>query len=216
MNPEGPTITILPAIPAPSSIDEVNHRIANSLQLLSVMVSVTARDIADPDARAALASTQRQIGAIARVHRQLCLSHEAAAADLAAYLKALGQDLELSFGNAAAGPRVLVHAENVRVSPEAATSIGIIVSEIVINACKYAYAPGVRGDVRITLLTIPGGYSLEIEDRGGGMASTAPGSGLGGRLVALMSARLGASHGWEDARPGTRFVLRVYSPATTL
>jgi two-component sensor histidine kinase len=208
----GPAITVLPAAPEPSSADEINHRIANSLQLLQAMVSVEARGIEDPAALAALDMTQRRIGAIAGVHRQLYRTHEASTVDLGAYLDELGQELDAGCANAAVGRRVLVDASPVAVAASEATAIGIMVSELVGNACKYAYAPDEPGDVRIALRPMLfGGYILEVEDRGHGRARDAApqGSGLGSRLIDMMATRLGGWHGYDDARPGTRFVFCV-------
>lgn len=205
----GPAITVLPAAPEPTSADEINHRIANSLQLLAAMVSVESRGIQDPAALAALDMTQRRIRAIASVHRHLYRTHETSGIDLGAYLKELGCDLEAGLASAAAGRRILVHASPVTVTAEEATAIGIIVSELVGNACKHAYAPDEPGDVRIALGATPFcGYVLEVEDRGRGLARAA-GTGMGSRLIDMMAARLGARHGYHDAQPGTRFALCV-------
>jgi two-component sensor histidine kinase len=206
------SIAYLPPIAEPNCADEANHRVANSLQLLAAMVSVEARNIVDPAARAALDTTIRRIGAIAGVHRRLYQARETARVDLGAYLEDLGAELEESCGDAATGRHVIVAAEPIDVAPEAATAIGVIVSELVGNACKYAYPAGKPGDVRVVLRGIPlGGYSLIVSDRGRGMvAGAAPqGTGLGGQLVAMMARKLGASHGWTDARPGTCFTMTV-------
>ncbi|MEI9851525.1 MAG: hypothetical protein WDN24_12585 [Sphingomonas sp.] len=54
------------------------------------------------------------------------------------------------------------------------------------------------------------GYALEVEDRGRGIVPGAVhGTGFGARLIEMMAARLGGTHGYHDARPGTRFALRV-------
>lgn len=203
-------IAVLPAEPDPCRADEANHRVANSLQLLAAMVSIEARQVADPAARAALDTTLRRIGAIARIHQLLYRSRDAETVDLGAYLAELGADLEASIADSGAGRRVQVEAAPLPVSPETAMSIGIIVSELVGNACKYAYAPGAPGDVRVTLQATPAGsLRLEVSDRGRGIApGAAPrGSGLGSRLIAMMATRLGADFAWRDAAPGTRFVL---------
>ncbi|WP_404339751.1 ATP-binding protein [Sphingomonas sp. MMS12-HWE2-04] len=103
-------------------------------------------------------------------------------------------------------------AQTVEVNAEDATSIGILVSELVGNACKYAYAADEPGDIAIQLETLPlGGYRLDVADRGCGMAADAApqGTGLGARLIAMMASRLGGEQGWHDAGPGTRFTLRV-------
>jgi two-component sensor histidine kinase len=207
---------VLPPLADPSSADEINHRIANSLQLISAMISIEARAIVDPVAQVALDRTRQRIGAIAGVHRQLYQAGETGAVDLAVYLRDLGRDLEQGCADSDAGRQILVEAAPVVVAPEEATSIGIIVSELVGNACKYAYAPGQAGDVRIRLAAAAGGgYRLEVEDDGRGMVpGQAPqGSGLGGRLIEMMAARLGGRPDWDEAHAGTRFVMRVHAPA---
>jgi two-component sensor histidine kinase len=209
---EAGPVTVLPALPEPSSADETNHRVANSLQLLAAMVSIEARRIVDPAAVAALDITLRRITAIAGVHRQLYLSRAAATVDLRAYLEDLGAELEQSCADAGMGRRVLVFAEALDVAPEVATSLGVIVSELVSNACKYAYAAGEPGEVRIALRGMPfGGYSLDVSDRGRGIVpgASARGSGLGSQLIAMMANRLGGRFGWLDAQPGTCFTLHV-------
>jgi len=205
-------VTVLPPAPESSSANEINHRLANSLQLLSAMVSAEARGIQDPVAAAALDRTLRRIGAIAGVHRQLYRSDQGMMVNLGTYLDELGGDLEESVADTAAGRYVIVHAAGVMVSAEEATSIGIIVSEIVTNAFKHGYAPGASGIVSIALRAGgPGGYLLEVKDSGQGRNpdSAARGTGLGGRLVGMMATKLGGHYAWLDARPGTCFELCV-------
>jgi two-component sensor histidine kinase len=205
-------ITILPPLPDRGSAREAHHRIANSLQLLSAMVSIEARGIADPTALAALDMTMRRINAIAGVQRMLYLSSDAATVDLGVYLEDLGAQLEQGCADAGAGRHVRVFAQRIEVAAEDATALGVIVSELVGNACKYAYPADAPGDVRVALRALPlGGYVLEVSDRGQGIVPDADpqGSGLGSRLIAMMAGRLGGHPIWRDAQPGTHFELYV-------
>lgn len=209
-------VTVLPALPQPGSVEEAHHRIANSLQLLAAVVSVEAHRIADPVALAALDLTMRRITAIAGVQRMLYQSPAATSVDLGAYLQDLGAELDRGCGNAGVGRHVRVDARSVKVSAEDATAVGVIVSELVGNACKYAYPVGMPGDVRVTLRArsggyVSGGYVIEVSDSGAGILPDADpkGTGLGSRIVAMMAHRLGAQMNWRDARPGTRFTLAV-------
>jgi two-component sensor histidine kinase len=214
-DPQSAIVSVLPpSKPGPefSAADEIHHRVANSLQLLSAIVFAEARDIQDPAAAAALDMTLRRIAAIAGVHRQLYRSGRAATVNLGTYLDELGGALEESVADTAAGRFVMVHAAGVVVPAEEATAIGIIVSEIVTNAFKHAYVPGASGIVSIALRAgAAGGYLLEVKDRGAGHQadSIARGSGLGGRLVGMMATKLGGHYAWLNARPGTCFELCV-------
>lgn len=205
---------IAPASP-PVAIDhhsETNHRLANSLQLLAAMVAMSAREVTDHAAQTALAETHRRIEAIGRLHRHLHSRRSEPLLNLAAYLHELGRDLEDGYCDVASGRRVIVDAADVLVSQDNALAVGILISELVGNACKYAYEPRMPGDIRIIVRSLPShGYLLMVEDRGVGRCDTVPvaGSGLGSRLIDVMTARLrGRSH-WEDARPGTRFLMSV-------
>ena len=74
-------------------LGEVNHRVANSLQLVSAMVRLQAGALADPTARAALDDTQRRIGAIAQVHRRLYSANDVESVDMRDYLGSLIEEL---------------------------------------------------------------------------------------------------------------------------
>jgi two-component sensor histidine kinase len=198
---------ILPPLCEPSAADEANHRIANSLQLVAAMIAMEAHKVSDPAALAALDMTGRRIGAIAGVHRQLYQAGAGGTVDLAAYLTALGGELAGAY--AGAGRMILVDAASVTVAAEEAGAIGLIVSELVINACKYAYAMGEAGSVSIALRPTAGGYRLEVADHGRGMGGGVRGGGHGSTLIQAMAKRLGGRCAWQDARPGTHFVLDV-------
>jgi two-component sensor histidine kinase len=198
--------TALPAAPPPSVSDEVNHRLANHLQLIAALISVEARDVVDPQLLAVLTRTQHRITAIGQVHRQL-YAHAADEVDLGAYLEDLGGQLAQS---CAPHRRIIVDAETVPVSGSTASSIGILATELITNACKHAYAPAEPGDVRVTLRRLDdGAYRLTVEDRGRGSAAGSGDAGLGSRLMAAMVTKIGAVMFREDARPGTCFRIDV-------
>jgi two-component sensor histidine kinase len=198
-------------------LGEMNHRVANSLQLVSAMVSLQARGIADPAAREALRATQRRIEAVAQVHSRLYRSHGAEDVDLAAYLADLAGQLHDSYDRP-----ISVEAAAMRVPVDRAISIGVIVSELVSNACKYAYDAREPGGVSVRLSTDPGGgYRLEVADRGIGLPAEGRvrgtgmpaegrvrGTGMGRHLIELMAQSLRATGGYEAAPAGTRYVLR--------
>jgi two-component sensor histidine kinase len=193
-------------------LHEVNHRVANSLQLVSAFVHLQASSVGDEAARAALESTTQRIAAIAQVHRRLYSSGDVERVDMQDYLVALAEELEQTWSTPASPRRVLVDAAPVRLKTDRAVSVGIIVTELVSNACKYAYGEGQAGEVRVSLQ--PDGddsFRLNVQDDGPGMAEgQAPkGTGLGARLIAAMARSLASSVVFDTHYRGVSATLRA-------
>ncbi|UYY58437.1 sensor histidine kinase [Sphingomonas sp. S2-65] len=205
-HPAPPQATVLPGTMMPGAADEVNHRMANHLQLLAALIAVEARGVSDPEGLAALERTQQRIAAIGGVHRHL-YAGGTGEVDMGDYLETLGEQLSLS---CARHRRVLVDAETVPVTSATASLIGILATELVTNACKHAYAAGEAGGILIGLRRLPGGTCrFTVEDRGRGTRGHTGRTGLGTRLIDASVAKLGAVARWEDACPGTRFRMDV-------
>jgi two-component sensor histidine kinase len=187
-------------------LKEVNHRVANSLQLVSAMVALQANGLADEGAKAALADTQRRISAIGQVHRRLYTSDDVESVDMQEYLAALVSELRETWS-----PRDLkLSAEPIRLPTDRAVSLGVIVTELVSNACKYAY-PGGPGEVRVALHRDHDHFRLAVEDDGIGMPLDAQprGTGLGTRLIRSMAQSLQSVVEYEPGSPGVRATLRA-------
>ncbi len=194
-----------PGAAIPSAADEANHRIANQLQLVAALIAVEARG-ASPETLAALDRTRERIVAIGAVHRHLHMS-EGDAIDLGGYLEDLGERLSRSCGP---GRSVIVDIEAVPVTGAVATMVGVLAAELVTNACKHAYRADEPGAILLTLHRRANGcYRFMVEDRGRASDAPSSGTGLGSHLIHATAAKLGATVMWEDARPGTRFVMSV-------
>jgi two-component sensor histidine kinase len=191
---------------------EVNHRVANSLQLVSAFVQLQAAAVRDEAARAALQDTQRRIEAVGQVHRRLYTSDDVESVDMQAYLTALVREVEETWPQSGAGPRLRLAAEPLRVGTDRAVSLGVIVNELITNACKYAYAPGQPGEVRVSLAREgEGAVRLVVEDDGRGLRpGEAPqGTGLGGQVIRAMTQSLGARLEYDPAHSGVRAIVRA-------
>jgi two-component sensor histidine kinase len=191
-------------------LHEVNHRVANSLQLVSAFVHLQAATVVDEGARAALESTKQRIAAIAQVHRRLYSSGDVERVDMRDYLGALAEELEQTWSTPSSPRRVRVDVAPVRLQTDRAVSVGIIVTELVSNACKYAYPEGVAGDVRVLLRPAhEGHFRLNVQDDGPGLsADEAPkGTGLGARLIAAMAASLESEVVFDEVASGVSATL---------
>lgn len=192
-------------------LGEVNHRVANSLQLVTAMIRLQASALSDDQAREALEDTQRRIGAIAQVHRRLYTASDVENVDMRDYLRALIDELGETWSSDAAPRRLALTAEPIKLPTDRAVSLGVIVTELVTNACKYAYPTG-GGEVRVGLRPLDAAaFELVVEDDGCGMAPNASprGTGLGQKLIRAMAQSLQAEFGYDDAYTGVRATLRA-------
>lgn len=192
-------------------LHEVNHRVANSLQLVSAFVQMQAQDLKDPTSRAALKDTQQRIEAIIQVHKRLYSSDDVESVDMQDYLSALVRELEDTWSTPAAPRRMKIDAEGVRLKTDQAVSVGVIVNELVANACKYAYAADQSGEVRVTLGHNGGGLLLAVEDDGAGIVEggNPRGTGLGGRLIRAMASSLRSEVIYDPSHAGVRATIRL-------
>ena len=187
-------------------LHEVNHRVANSLQLVSAFVYMQARNVQNEEARAALDDTQRRIAAIAQVHRRLYTGDSVNRVDMAGYLGALLADLEETWSTPEAPRTLSLSADPIAVDTDNAVAVGLIVNELVSNACKYAYGPDAAGEVRVTLKAEGDKFLLRVEDDGVGMPAdgAVKGTGLGSKLVNAMAATLKSAVNYEPGHKGVR------------
>ncbi|WP_082463192.1 sensor histidine kinase [Sphingomonas sp. Leaf34] len=192
-------------------LGEVNHRVANSLQLVSAMVRLQATALTDPSAREALEDTQRRIQAIAQVHRRLYTSNDVENVDMQEYLGALVDELAETWSTDALPRALTLLAEPIRLPTDRAVSLGVIVTELVTNACKYAY-PTSGGEVRVVLRRIDDDIVLlAVEDDGCGIPEDAVprGTGLGTKLIRAMAQSLQTIVEYDPTHTGVRATLRA-------
>ena len=189
---------------AEALLSEVNHRVANSLALVAALVRLQSNSVSDRSAKEALNVTQVRIQAVASVHQRLYASGDTSVVDLDAYLSSLLQDMEAALRSEGHGASLRYELEPVRLKTDSSVNLGVIVTEWVTNAFKYAYPTG-SGEVRVKLKRGADGQSiLVVEDDGIGRTDgPAKGSGLGTRIVSAMARTIGAEIDYFSRHPGT-------------
>jgi two-component sensor histidine kinase len=187
-------------------LTEGNHRIANSLQLVSALVRQQGLAVQDPVVSAELLSTECQIGAIATVHRLLCTRCDSNIIPLYAYLESIINAFSLAFARRDMPRRIVLTGQQIYAPTEHAIYIGMITSELISNACKYAYGEGAHGEVRVNLRSCSRDLILHIEDDGPGfdLVSEPVGPGLGLQMMMAMAKRLGATIRFDPNHQGAR------------
>ena len=196
-------------------VAEVNHRVANSLTLVASLVKLQANALADRSAKDTLDETYGRIVAIGEVHKRLYSSSDVRFVALDEYLKGLLDQLAASMHGAGLGARLSYDLEPLRLRTDASVNLGVVVTEWVTNAFKYAY-PGGTGEVRITLKALGDSRAeLVVEDDGIGRDADRPaqGTGVGTRLVTAMTGTLRAELAYLARTPGTAARLVFALPA---
>jgi two-component sensor histidine kinase len=189
-------------------LKEANHRVANSLQLVSAFVQMQASSLQNEEARIALKDTQQRIRAIGQVHRRLYTSDEIATVDMADYLKVLVEELEGTWSTPSSPRHVVLDVADVRLNTDQAVSVGVVVNELVSNACKYAYNEGESGEIRVSLMRQAECFQLVVEDDGKGTVPQSKGTGLGTKLIRAMAQSLNAAIEYGDG-PNVRVMLQA-------
>jgi two-component sensor histidine kinase/CHASE3 domain sensor protein len=190
-------------------LSEVNHRVANSLAMVSSLISLQSRGLTDPAAKAALTETQDRIFAISLVHKRLYSSSDARVVSLDEYLAGLIDHLKTSMRSESRGTTLTADLQPIQLGTDASVNLGVIVTEWVTNAFKYAYPEG-AGEIRVRLRSAADNtITLEVEDDGVGKVEGAPakGTGLGTRIVSSMASSLGATIEYRERQPGTTAIL---------
>lgn len=185
---------------------EVNHRVANSLQLVGVLVRMQMRAITDTVAQQALRETQSRINAISLIHKSLYTSGDVTNVALNDYLGAMLANLETAMNKDGHTAILKCYLEPVSLPTDASVSLGVAVQELVTNAFKYAYPEDRPGEVRVRLKRLDDGKAeLTVEDDGVGIApgATHAGTGLGSKIIQTMAAALQTRVEYINRRPGT-------------
>lgn len=183
---------------------EVNHRVANSLTLVSSLVRLQSGAVSDAAAKRALAETQSRIQAIAQMHKHLFTSADVGQVAVDQYLSALLSQLEAAMASDGSGITLKCVFEPVTLATNESINLGIIVTEWVTNAFKYAYGDR-QGEVRVRLEQREGTVEIVVEDDGIGLKEkrSVQGTGLGTRIVGTIAGSMSAKVSYRDRGPGT-------------
>ena len=190
---------------------ELDHRLANSLQLAADMLIFEQVRVRDPAARQALVEAAGRLTAVGHLHRFLSAQHDTADVDLDPFLTELCGLIGASTGLACTAA-----IEPVHVPGDVAQQLAMATNELAMNAVKHAYAKGQPGALHVEGHREGGVWRLTVTDEGEGLGHGFSTEGKGGLGMAILRAIVrqlrGTLHAESDH--GARFTIDV--PQATL
>ena len=186
-------------------LDELQHRIANSLQIVASVLLQSARTAPSEEARSRISEAHHRVMSVAALQHQLALSH-LEKVDLGPYLTALCRSISASMIHDPAKLAIEVDVGHKFIEANVSLGLGLIVTELVINALKHAFPDHRAGTIVVGYTSGTDGWTLTVRDDGIGMPASAGAvrTGLGSSIVTALTAQLGAVLVVATASPGTR------------
>jgi len=147
---------------------EVYHRTKNNMLVIISMLALQMDEIEDVKAIKIFEEMEHRIRAMALVHENLYQSKNLVEINLGEYLAKMArtQVEHMTFSD-----QIEVRADYCQVTApfDKAVPLGLIVSELITNAVKYAFPAGVKGIIRLQLTKENGEFQLIVEDNGVGL-----------------------------------------------
>jgi chemotaxis protein methyltransferase CheR len=177
-------------------LEELQHRVANSLQIIASILLMKARTVQSEETRLQLQDAHKRVMSIAAVQKQLHASGTSGSIDIAPYLSKLCETLAASMIGDSRRISLKVACEEGGATSRQAESLGLIVTELVMNALKHAFPDeNVQGQITVVYELAGTNWKLSVSDNGIGTPDGvfAQGrTGLGTGIVKALSHQLDA------------------------
>ena len=187
---------------------EVRHRVANSLQIIASVLQRNARTTKSEEVRGHLQNAHHRVMSVAALERLLSTSEKG---DIAvhAYFTRLCESISASMIGEGDQTSLIVEGGEGVIEARVSVSLGLIVTELVINALKYAFPDGRPGKIAVDYNFHGPNWILCVRDDGVGMPPFAPArSGLGTSIVAALAGQMNASIELTALHPGTQVSIK--------
>jgi two-component sensor histidine kinase len=151
-----------------ATIREVHHRVKNNLQTIASLLRIQARRTESDEASRALAEAVERVSSMAVVHEMLAASTEETV-DFAEAARTVVDMVRQSLAHSGTDVTVTVEGETGLVPASVATSLALVVAELVHNAIEHGIAERSSGVVAVSMRRLPGELHLVVRDDGTGL-----------------------------------------------
>ncbi|QBF29882.1 sensor histidine kinase [Thalassococcus sp. S3] len=191
-------------------LEELNHRVMNSLTMIASIISVERRTLSDESAALAFDRLYARVMSVASLYKKLSANRSIETVGASDYLGAIVKEARASINREDLKLNIGCDIDDVALTTRTAVPLGLVVNEVVTNSMKYAFQGRDAGKLDIVFRASQTAFDLTIRDDGVGIDENARvNSGMGQRLVAAFTQQLdGVSHVKADQK-GTRFILTM-------
>ena len=187
-------------------LQELQHRVANSLQIIASVLMQSARRVQSAETRLHLHDAHSRVMSIAMLQKQLAVT-QLKSVELRTYFADLCQSITASMIDDPKRLTLETVVDGTTTNSDVSVSMGLIVTELVINAIKHAFPDQTAGGkITVSFAGDEGAWLLSVSDNGSGMpiGKKRGKPGLGTGIVEALSKQLDASVTVLDVNPGTR------------
>ena len=185
---------------------EMRHRIANSLQIIASILLLKAGTVTSEETKNELRAAHQRVMSVAAVQGHLHASDGIEQIEIGPYLTKLSSGLASSMVDPRQHIDITVNADAGALPTSHAVSIGLIITELIINAVKYAFpAPRSAARIRVTFEMAKSDWKLTVADNGSGRRrpdEPSGSTGLGTALVAALAKQLQAQVSETSSKKG--------------
>jgi len=174
-------------------LNEVNHRVKNSLQLVTSLMMLQAGKANSPELRQSLLEARSRIGVVAGMHQRLYTTEQHDRVDLSTYIHELSADTIGALGGNRRLDLNFLCPNAIFLPLDRAVPLALVVSELLTNAVKYAFEDDGAGTIDVAIDTEGEEIRISIADNGRGLPDgfdPAASTGLGMRIVTALTRQL--------------------------
>lgn len=199
-----------------SMFRELQHRVKNSFATIASLVGLEADKAGNPDTREALGMIRGRIDTLSNLYAILYDTGNAREISLGQYLEKVATSLERSQLPGDGRVKIETRMEELVMDAKRASSLGLVLNELLMNAVKYAFPGGREGKISVALGKEGDIIVVEVRDNGTGLPpgfDIGKSRGLGLVLVVMLTRQLGGEVRHESDGSGTAFRVTVPSGA---
>lgn len=149
-------------------LKEIHHRVKNNLQVVSSLLSIQGREIADKKALEAVNESKHRVQSMALIHQYRYSDKDLKRIDMQEYINRLATNLFNAYKLDHDRVKLTVASDPIQLDVDTAIPLGIIINELITNALKYAFPDNCEGELTVKLTEENSRLNLYVSDNGVG------------------------------------------------